>query len=505
MDSLEELVVFRGLWEDPVVARAAELFARLAATGEEPREGRPRAGARRAPAGSAAGAAYRGLLFALAEAIARPGSLTRRLLAADPRLTPWQAHLAGLVLTQENPVSVSLQVARDSGAVGAGGPSLPRPAAPPLLTPLLKWELQRLAVLFHGAGDLLTRLGPPAGPHRPAAAAGGRPGVPVHGAWGPPVVALRGLVGEGEPGTDLVPAAWREALDTMLQDLRWERVGPLLVRVYQSIGCGTLARHAAFRWDGGRLLPVEDPDAPSLDTFIGYEEPRREVLENTRRLVEGLPAHHVLLYGPRGVGKSATVRAVWRHFAPAGLRLVEVPAAAVPSLAEIVESLGGARRPTLLFVDDLSLAGEGPALSALKAALEGSLSPLPSHVRVYATSNRRHLVPEPAWTLEATPGDGRPGDTRESLFSLADRFGLVVFFPPADQQQFLEIVRGLLPEEPGEEQWATVRAAALHWSRWRGGLSPRSARQFVQEYSALSSQDGRWAPNGPETEGPGRL
>jgi predicted AAA+ superfamily ATPase len=266
----------------------------------------------------------------------------------------------------------------------------------------------------------------------------------------------------------------------------WGACAELLAGHYARHGAGPYGRHRAFLWREGKLLAVSCPDPVSLAELVAYEREREPLIRNTERFLAGLPAHHALLYGLPGTGKSSTVKAIMNEYADLGLRLVEVKKEDLAELQVVLEVLGGRGRRFVLFVDDLSFEEHEVEYKALKALLEGSVEEPPENVRLYATSNRRNLIRESF----SERGDGPAGDdvhardTMQEKLSLAARFGLRLTFPSPDQARYLEIVAGLAGERgltiPAED----LRERALLWDRWHAGRSGRTARQFVDELEA---------------------
>ncbi len=250
-------------------------------------------------------------------------------------------------------------------------------------------------------------------------------------------------------------------------------------------------RHLAFRWDAargrGRLVPIEDPHLFDLDDLVGVERSLAELVTNTEQFVGGLPANHVLLHGERGTGKSSAVRGLLARFGGRGLRMVEVHKADLLDLPRVLESLRGARYRFVLFSDDLSFDAGEAHYRELKAALEGSLVAPPENVRIYATSNRRHLLPESmaenrAAHLDAE-GELHLHEAAEEKLALSDRFGLVLGFYGFDQPTFLRIVERYAREAGVRADPETLRAEALRWALRRSSRSGRTARQFVDAFS----------------------
>ncbi len=269
-----------------------------------------------------------------------------------------------------------------------------------------------------------------------------------------------------------------ELAERVLGDLVPARAGPELFE-----------RFVAFRWDArgrhGRLFPIPDPALFDLDDLLGVERSVERLVANTEQFVRGLPSNHVLLFGERGTGKSSAVRGLLARFASRGLRVVEVHKNDLLALPDVLAALGDAPWRFLLFCDDLSF-DEGEAqYRELKAALEGSLAAPPANVRIVATSNRRHLLPERMEENRAARltdrGELRLAESLEEKLALSDRFGLVLGFHGFDQETYLAIVEhyakqaglALAPDE--------LRAEALRFALDRSSRSGRTAKQFVDD------------------------
>jgi len=266
----------------------------------------------------------------------------------------------------------------------------------------------------------------------------------------------------------------------------WGRCAGLLADHFSRHGAGSFGRHRAFRWGEDSLRAVDEPDPVRLADLVGYERVREPLLTNTERFLVGLPAHHALLYGMPGTGKSSTVKAVLNEYADRGLRLVEVAKEDLEALPRVLEGLRARAPRFVIFVDDLSFEENEVEYKALKALLEGSVAEPPENVRVYATSNRRNLIRE----RFSERDEGRAGDdvhardTMQEKLSLSARFGLRVTFPTPDQRQYLEIVAGLARRRGIEMPEEELKERALLWDRWHAGRSGRTARQFMDELQA---------------------
>ena len=242
----------------------------------------------------------------------------------------------------------------------------------------------------------------------------------------------------------------------------------------------------AYRWVAKRgLVRVIHPHAIQMENLNGIEMQKRLVEDNTRQFVKGHPANNVLLTGARGTGKSSLVKALLNRYSSEGLRLIEVEKKDLVDLADIVEKITGRPEKFILFCDDLSFDQEEGGYKELKVVLDGSVSTAPDNVLVYATSNRRHLMPEFMQENLETKylGDEiHPGETVEEKISLSERFGLWVSFHPFDQQEYLKIVDHWLDRFQVKGRRG-ARKAALQWALNRGSRSGRIAWQFARDWA----------------------
>jgi hypothetical protein len=250
----------------------------------------------------------------------------------------------------------------------------------------------------------------------------------------------------------------------------------------------------AARWfregHGGYLQPLQVSLDLSLSDLVGIDTQREQLARNTRQFVGGLPANHVLLWGARGTGKSSLVRALLAEHAKSGLRLIEIERDYLADLPRVVEQLAGLPQRFVLFCDDLSFeAGEGD-YRVLKSVLDGSLERAPDNVLLYATSNRRHLVPEKEsdndnW--QRVEGELHPSEAVEDKIALSDRFGLWLSFYPFTQEHFLAVVRHwveVLAAQAGLQwQWSQeLEILAIRWALGRGNRNGRCAYQFARSW-----------------------
>ncbi len=249
-------------------------------------------------------------------------------------------------------------------------------------------------------------------------------------------------------------------------------------------------RDVAALWQshplGGQLVPVAPRDAVGLDDLIGVARQKRALVDNTRAFLQGRPANHALLWGARGSGKSSMVRALLNSLAGEGLRLIQVDRHDLVALPVLVQCLRDHQHRFVVYCDDLSFEGNDDAYKALKSVLDGTLTGPPENVLLYATSNRRHLLPESMADNQQTQlvdGELHHGDAVEEKISLSDRFGLWLAFHPFDQQAYLEACRHWVEHLGGAESWGeAARAEAQRYATLRGVRSGRAAWQFACQW-----------------------
>jgi uncharacterized protein len=241
----------------------------------------------------------------------------------------------------------------------------------------------------------------------------------------------------------------------------------------------------AFVWHAERewFEPVPSVNRTPIELLRGIDRVRDILFENTERFAAGLPANNVLLWGARGTGKSALVKAT--HAAinearPRALALIEIHREDVPSLPRLLALVRGSARRCLLFCDDLSFAPNDASYKSLKAVLEGGIEGRPGNVVLYATSNRRHLMPREMIENERSTAIN-PGEAIEETVSLSDRFGLWLGFHNIDQETFQAIVAGYAAHYRLDLPPDQLRADANEWSITRGSRSGRVAWQFIQD------------------------
>lgn len=244
-------------------------------------------------------------------------------------------------------------------------------------------------------------------------------------------------------------------------------------------GYGIFSEAKMFRVEeNGEIVPVRAADDISEEKFVGYEEERKKVFDNTRALMEGRAAANVLLFGDAGTGKSSTVKACVNRFADGGVRLIELRKNQLFSLSRIMDKIADNPLKFIIFIDDLSFNKNDDCFSMLKAALEGSASAKAGNAVIYATSNRRHIVKE-NFSDRGTEDDVHHSDTVQELMSLSDRFGLTVYFERPNKALYLDIVHKLADKNginiSNDELNIKAEAFALN----KGSRSPRAAEQFI--------------------------
>ena len=244
----------------------------------------------------------------------------------------------------------------------------------------------------------------------------------------------------------------------------------------------------AFRWrNPGYLQSVTHPHQIHLDDLLHIDRQKQSLVRNTEKFVRGTSANHVLLWGSRGTGKSSLIKALLQAYADQGLRLIEVDKPDLVKLPDIVEALYDRPEKFILFSDDLSFEADDASYKSLKAILDGSIAAPPDNVLIYATSNRRHLMPEYMSENHETQlieNELHHGEAVEEKISLSERFGLWLSFYPLKQEQYLEIVHHWLVRLNIElRDKKAMETAALQFALYRGSRSGRVARQFVNDWA----------------------
>lgn len=371
--------------------------------------------------------------------------LVRVMYMAGPITGPmadaWQNHLLARILADENPLTLG----------ASAGPLTPE------VMEAAAHDLRHLQRLFQLTGPACLSLGKLSG-------------LPTWPGWGPPV-----SNNPAAPSLAAMSADMAAASD-------WSTLTERLVRFHRKSGAGIAAAHWYMRWTDRELTGITEPQLVNLDDLVGLQEAKATVIRNTEQFLRGGSANNLLLYGTRGTGKSSMVRGLAARYGEAGLRLVEVSHAAINTLPELFRILKRSVQRFVLFLDDLSFDENASDYRAFKSMVEGALEERPANVLLYATSNRRHLLPE-RWTDRNTPDTAEVHwqDAMEEKLSLADRFGVTVLFPTPSQEEYLVIAEHLAQQRGLRINPAELREAALRWVVWNNPRSGRAARQFVDD------------------------
>lgn len=256
-----------------------------------------------------------------------------------------------------------------------------------------------------------------------------------------------------------------------------------LQQFYYSNSYGLMAKYQAFIWrKTNGLQGVKSRNEHGLDALIGYESQKDLLRSNTESFLAGNPANNVLLYGERGTGKSSSIKALTKEYAQKGLRLVEIGRKEFNYLPEIMLELSNYGCKFILVLDDLSFEGNEVEYKQLKSYIDGALEEKPENVLIYATSNRRNLINE-KWS-EQTGDEMHVRDSINERISLADRFGLKIFYPAPNQDEYLQIVEGLAEKMLPNDELSVddLHQEAIKWERSASGRSGRTAKSFILSY-----------------------
>jgi len=234
------------------------------------------------------------------------------------------------------------------------------------------------------------------------------------------------------------------------------------------------------------LRAVHELGRIQLNQLIGIEAQKQKLVGNTERFLKGLPANNVLLWGARGCGKSALIRALLNEYISQGLRVIELEKSTLSELPDIVDDLRGLPQKFIIFTDDLSFNQQDDEYRALKSVLDGSIEVAPENIVIYATSNRRHLIPEHLKdnaSVDVSSGELHYGDVIEEKISLADRFGLWLSFYPITLKEYFDIVDAYLPKFDGDRE--ALHLEARRFAMNKGSQNGRTAWQFCMCYKTL--------------------
>lgn len=290
-------------------------------------------------------------------------------------------------------------------------------------------------------------------------------------------------------GEKTVPTVQTPALQSLMDELREliSRASALFPPIEPTFDARA---SVAYRWrrhgPRGFLQPVPHPQKIALADLAYIDRQKTAIVDNTKQFLAGYPANNVLLTGARGTGKSSLVKAVLTKFAPRGLRLIEVEAHQLVDLPDVVDQVYDRKERFIVFCDDLSFESGDPGYKALKAVLDGSIAGSAENVLVYATSNRRHLMPEYFSENAAArhvEGEIHESESVEEKISLSERFGLWLSFYPFDQDAYLDLVRHWVDRHGGHASDSdALDQDALRFALGRGSRSGRVAAQFARHW-----------------------
>jgi predicted AAA+ superfamily ATPase len=254
-------------------------------------------------------------------------------------------------------------------------------------------------------------------------------------------------------------------------------------KFYAVHGSGIFALGYAFKWDSAakKLSAVDDVDPRTLDSLIGYESQKRELLANTDSFLKGYPANNVLLYGDSGTGKSSSIRALLNEpdFTLRGLRMIELRHDQFADIPGILALIRDRNYRFIIFMDDLSFEEFEVEYKYLKALIEGGLELKPDNAVIYATSNKRHIIRE-VWGDRASSAEDVHGwDTMQEKRSLSDRFGTTIWYPSVNKADYISMVKAIAGEFGIAVDESEIENLAMQWELAKGAFTGRTARQFV--------------------------
>ncbi len=258
----------------------------------------------------------------------------------------------------------------------------------------------------------------------------------------------------------------------------------ILTQFYKEFGVGKLGLHKAFRvehpeGDGVQIVPITNIAHVHLDDLVGYEIAKKKLIDNTRAFVEGRRANNCLLFGDAGTGKSSSIKAILNQYYDQGLRMIEVYKHQFQDLNDVIAQIKNRNYKFIIYMDDLSFEEFEIEYKYLKAVIEGGLEKKPKNVLIYATSNRRHLVRETFKDKADRDEELHTNDTVQEKLSLVARFGVTIYFGSPSKKEFQQIVRELAKQNQIDMPEEELLLEANKWELTHGGLSGRTAQQFI--------------------------
>ena len=263
----------------------------------------------------------------------------------------------------------------------------------------------------------------------------------------------------------------------------------ILTQFYEEFGVGKFGLHKAFRIEhreeGTEIVPITKIAHVHLDDLVGYEIAKKKLIDNTKAFVEGRKANNCLLFGDAGTGKSSSIKAILNQYYDQGLRMIEVYKHQFQDLNDIIAQIKNRNYKFIIYMDDLSFEEFEIEYKYLKAVIEGGLERKPENVLIYATSNRRHLIRETFKDKADRDEELHTNDTVQEKLSLVARFGVTIYFGKPDKKEFQEIVRKLAQKSGIDMPEEELLLEANKWELSHGGLSGRTAQQFVDYLAGM--------------------
>jgi predicted AAA+ superfamily ATPase len=273
---------------------------------------------------------------------------------------------------------------------------------------------------------------------------------------------------------------------------------------YRRFGVGKFGLNKAFRIEDGvgepQILPITSMEHVRLDDIIGYRLQKQKLIENTEAFLNGRAANNVLLFGDSGTGKSSSIKAILNEYYDRGLRIIEVYKHQFKSLSKVQEQVKDRNYKFIIYMDDLSFEDSELEYKYLKAIIEGGLGKKPGNVLIYATSNRRHLIREKFSDKRELDDDLHNNDTVQEKLSLVARFGVTIYFGSPDRREFQEIVKELAARSDINMPLEELYAKANIWELNHGGLSGRTASQFITHILGTTDERTAGIPLCPESK-----
>ncbi len=286
-----------------------------------------------------------------------------------------------------------------------------------------------------------------------------------------------------------------QALSSQLEGAQDEKeFFDFVTAFYKQYGVGMFGLNKAFRiledtGSGLQIVPINNMDKVMLKDLIGYEQQKKELIENTKAFIEGKKANNVLLFGDSGTGKSTSIKAIVNEFYEEGLRMIEIYKYQFKDLSKVIGQIKNRNYKFIIYMDDLSFEEFEIEYKFLKAVIEGGVETKPDNILIYATSNRRHLIKE-TWSdrndMEHN-GEIHRSDTVEEKLSLAHRFGVTIYYGKPNRKEFNDIVVGLARKAGLTLSEEVLKAEANKWELRHGGISGRTAQQFINYLTSMET------------------